>query len=171
MYSILVNIPSPGGKLNCVLLSSSEGTDSLTRTTSVHGISVMNALSKLYDMVLCDRLNQWLEPCREQAGAQSKRGCLEHIVTLRLPTETARRKKFKLFVMFVDFSKAYDLVPRDILFEVMKRLGCGRAMLAVLKAMYQRTQCVIGEAVMTATLGVRQGAPTLLMYLVYSICK
>ena len=81
-------------------------------TNNYRGISVMNALSKLDDMVLGDRLNQWFEPYREQAGAQSKRGCLEHIVTLRLPTETARRKKFKLFVMFVDFSKAYDVVPR-----------------------------------------------------------
>ncbi len=110
-------------------------------------------------MVLCDRLNRWFKPYREQAGLQNKGGCLEHIVTLRLLTDMARRKKTKLFVTFEDFSKAYDLVPRGDLFRVLKRLGCGRVMLAALKAMYQMTESVIGEVV-TATLGVRQASPS-----------
>ncbi len=80
------------------------------------GISVLNSMAKLYDMVLCERLNCWFRPFREQAGAQKGRGCLEHIVTLRLLVDTAKRKKEKLFVLFVDFSKAYDLIPRNKLF-------------------------------------------------------
>ena len=87
------------------------------------GITVINCIAKLYDMLLCDRLNLWFSPPREQAGAQRKRGCVEHITTLRLLTDTARRKKKKLFVTFVDFSKAYDLVPRNVLFNVLKRIG------------------------------------------------
>lgn len=57
-------------------------------------------------------------------------------------------------------SKAYVLAQRDILFDVIKRLGCERVMLASLKAMHQVTESVIGEAVLTATLGVRQGSPS-----------
>ena len=124
------------------------------------GITVINCIAKLYDMLLCDRLNLWFSPPREQAGAQRKRGCVEHITTLRLLTDTARRKKKKLFVTFVDFSKAYDLVPRNVLFNVLKRIGCGKVMLSAIVAMYRVTQCVIGAAVMSATLGVRQGSPT-----------
>ena len=48
----------------------------------------------------------------------------------------ARRRKLKLFVTFIDFSKAYDLVPRDKLFNILERLGCGMKMLAALVAMY-----------------------------------
>ena len=73
----------------------------------------MNALAKLYDMILNARLQQWFAPSREQAGAQPGRGCLEHIVCLRLLTDMAKRKRRTLFVTFVDFSKAYDLVPRN----------------------------------------------------------
>ena len=47
-----------------------------------------------------------------------------------------------------------------MLFNVLKHLGCGRVMLSALVAMYRVTRCVIGAAVMTATLGVRQGSPT-----------
>ena len=59
-----------------------------------------------------------------------------HIVSLRLLCDTARRKKFKLFVTFIDFSQAYDRVPRIVLFKVLLRLGCGGAMLCALAAMY-----------------------------------
>ncbi len=69
---------------------------------------------KLFDMVVCERLSRWFRPLREQAGAQKGRGCLEH---------TAKRKKEKLFVMFVDFSKAYDLIPRSKLFFCVEKTG------------------------------------------------
>ena len=76
-------------------------------------------------MVLAARLSQWFIPYREQAGSQSGRGCVEHIVTLRILMDIARRKKLKLFVTFVDFSKAYDCVPRYKLFIKLKQMGCG----------------------------------------------
>ena len=123
-------------------------------------ISVISNISKLYDMVLSERLGQWFAPFREQAGAQRNRGCLEHIVALRLITDAARRKKFKLYVTFIDFSKAYDLVPRQVLFSVLKRMGCGAVMLAALVAMYRVTESIVGTAVVSATRGVRQGCPT-----------
>ena len=83
---------------------------------------------------------------REQAGAQEKRGCLEHIVSLRLLCDTAKRKKFKLFVTFIDFSRAYDRVPRSMLFRVLLRLGCGSVMLCALAAMYCVTESRVGTS-------------------------
>lgn len=124
------------------------------------GINVLNSIAKLYDMVLCCRLEQWFKPYREQAGAQKGRGCIEHILTLRLLTDYARKKKLKLFVTFVDFSKAYDMVPREILLRVLRRLGCGAVMLGAIAAMYRVTQSVLGTAVFATTMGVRQGSPT-----------
>ncbi len=132
------------------------------------GISILNSMARLFDMVLCDRLSHWFRPVREQAGAQRGRGCLEQIVTLRLLIDTAKRKKQKLFIMFVDFSKAYDLIPRNKLFTVLKRLGCGMVMLGALTAMYRVTQSVVGTALFTTTLGVRQGSPTsCLLFIIY----
>ena len=132
------------------------------------GISISNSVAKLYDMILCDRLYQWFKPYREQAGAQKKRGCMEHIVTLRLLTDTAKRKKIRLFVTFVDFSKAYDLVPRQKLFSVLKRLGCGMIMLASLIAMYSNTESIVGSAIISATVGVGQGlATSCFLFIIY----
>ena len=60
--------------------------------SNYRGISIINCLAKLYDMILCKRLQQWFSPYREQAGSQKGRGCLEHIVTLRLVTEMTSKK-------------------------------------------------------------------------------
>ena len=132
------------------------------------GINIINSIAKLYDMILSSRLQQWFIPHREQAGAQPKRGCLEHIVTLRMLVDTAKRKKKKLFITFVDFSQAYDRVSRKKLFSLMKNMGCGMVMLGALVAMYKSTQSIIGTAIITATIGVRQGSPTsCLLFILY----
>ena len=83
---------------------------------------------------------------REQAGAQEKKGCLEHLVSLRLLCDTVKRKKFKIFVTFIDFSQAYDRVARIMLFRVLLRLGCGTVMLCALAAMYCVTKSWVGTS-------------------------
>ena len=124
------------------------------------GISIINSVSKLYDYILNNRLMLWHKPCREQAGAQPKRGCTEHLITLRLIIDYARHRKLKLFITYVDFSKAYDRVPRGKMFQVLKALGCGAIMLAALMALYTTTFSILGSAIITASIGVRQGSPT-----------
>ena len=128
--------------------------------SNYRGISVMNSLAKLFDMVLCARLTRWFTPLREQAGAQAGRGCVEHIVALRLVTDYARRKKKKLFVTFVDYAAAYDRVPRAVLFDRLRQMGCGSVMLGCLVAMYSVTRNIVGSSIMTASAGVRQGSPS-----------
>ena len=44
----------------------------------------MNCIPKIYDYILYNRLAAWFKPDMEQAGAQPKRGCMEHIISLRL---------------------------------------------------------------------------------------
>ncbi len=123
-------------------------------------ITVMDSLAKLYDMVLVNRLSLCFTPFREQAGSQKGRGCVEHIVALRLITDLCKCKKFLLHVSFVDFSAAYDRVPRKRLFYMLRGLGCGAVMLAALVAVYPVTRSVLGAAVITTAVDVRQGFRT-----------
>ncbi len=69
------------------------------------GISIISSMAKLYDIVLCSRLKIWFKPFREQTGGQ-KRGCLEHIVSLRLLCDMVRRnRKLKLFLHLLTFHR------------------------------------------------------------------
>ncbi len=81
----------------------------------------------------------------------------------------ARRRKRTLFVTFIDFTKAYDLVKRERLFQVLRRLGCGIVMLGALVSMYCLIENIIGTAVVTVTLGLRKGSPTSSIFFVLSI--
>ena len=124
------------------------------------GISIINSICKIYDYILRNRLMKWYSPDREQAGAQPRWGCMEHIVTLRLIMNYCFRKRVKLFITYVDFSKAYDRVPMNKLLGCLRKLGCGLTMLLSILAMYQVTKSLLGMAVITAIVGVRQGSPT-----------
>ena len=103
--------------------------------SNYRGISILNALAKLYDTVLSMRLQLWYTPLEEQSGATKGRGCNEPIMMIRLLIDIARKTRKTLYICFIDFEKAYDKVNR---YELMKRLdskGCGTKFLNALKIM------------------------------------
>ena len=127
-----------------------------------------HVITKLYDSILCKRLQLWFCPLREQASAQKERGCQEQFVTLRLLINYALFKKLKLFVVFVDFTKAYDTVPRDKLMRVLRSIGCSLLMITAIATLYCCTKSILGTAIITATVGVRQGSLTLcILFIIY----
>ena len=146
MYAKLTMLFKSGQKLSC---------------DNYRGISVTDVISKIYDYILCNRLMKWFVPDREQAGALPGRSCIEHIVALRLLFEFFRKKRTTtLFVLFVDFSKAYDRVPRTALIRTLIQLGCSTVMLMAIVSMYKMNYSILGLALITAVIGVRQGSPT-----------
>ena len=82
---------------------------------------------------------------------------------------TAIFRNVKLYVLFIDFSKAYDdKVPRNKMIQVLRSLGCGKRMLLAIQAMYKCTKQLLKTAAVTTTIGVRQGAPTrCLLFIIY----
>ena len=84
------------------------------------GLSIGDTLGKLYAKILSCRMSLWMCIDKCQAGGLEKRGCVEHIAALRLIIDYAKSEKKKLFILFVDFSKAYDRVPRKTLFDILK---------------------------------------------------
>lgn len=124
------------------------------------GISIMDTLAKVFDTLILNRLKVWFNIDKCQAGAQKGRGCLEHVVSLRLLCDYANYKNRKLYVLFIDFSKVYERFPRDKLIERLKELGYGKVMLHIIKTLYTCTKNISRSAIIDANVGVRQGAPT-----------
>ena len=100
----------------------------------------------------------WYKPSVEQAGCQEKRGCIEQILTLRLLCDYAKKKRVKLYLLYIDFEKAYDKVSRKMLLDILKSLGCGGRFLSVLAKIYSNIKLVFKIAVISTSIGVRQGA-------------
>ena len=96
------------------------------------------------------------------------RGCVEHILALRLIFDYAKCEKKKLFVLFVDFSKAYDRVPRKTLFSILKNLGCGKRFFKAVMAIYKNTVNILISEYVRSTIGVKQGGPmSCLLFVIY----
>ena len=70
-----------------------------------------------------NRLRLWCSVDKCQAGAQKGRSCIEQVMTLRLLIDFVKCKNKKLYVLFIDFSKAYDRVPRDCEDAAIRQAG------------------------------------------------
>ena len=152
-YNKLIVLFKKGARLNC---------------GNYRGISIGDTIGKLYAKILGNRLKRWMNVDNCQAGGQEERGCMEHIPALRLIIDYAVKEKVKLFILFVDFSKAYDKVPRGTLFDLLRNLGCGKRFLRAIIAIYKNTINILNSEYVKATIGVKQGGPmSCLLFVIY----
>ena len=128
--------------------------------SNYRGISIINAIAKIYDMVLNNRFIKWYKPRSEQAGAQKGRGCEEQILVLRLLISIAQKTGRTLYIAFVDFCKAYDKILRSLLLSKLAEAGCGAIFLNAIARSLHGTKSRIGSDTFISSLGVRQGAGT-----------
>jgi sorting nexin-29 len=131
------------------------------------GISVSTVSARLLDRLVNQRLERLVSNLKLRAPTQCgfRPGCgtLDALYTLQHLTSAARHARRLLFVVFVDFKKAFDSVRREFLLERCRRLGIHGEFLNVLVAMYDRVCCrvaVDGElgACITTTCGTKQGS-------------
>ena len=119
------------------------------------GICVNDTLYRIFDKILYKRLTAWYTPSPEQAGCQEKKGCVDQILTIRLLCDYAKKKRKKLYLLYIDFEKAYDKVPRDTLLHILKSLGCGGRFLNVLSKIYSDIKMIFKSAIISTSIGVR----------------
>ena len=125
-------------------------------------------LAKLYAMVLEARASAWAEhrKCRAkgQAGFRKDFRTTDQVFIIQTLMQQARQSKRKLYTCFVDFKKAFDLVPRSTLWKVLEESGMTGNVLASLKSMYAADKaCVLtGDGptdLFECGIGVKQGCP------------
>ena len=127
-------------------------------TNNYRGISIQNALAKVYDGILNYRFVQWFKPDDEQAGGRQGRGCAEHLFTLRLFIDYVQKTKQTLYIAYIDYIKAYDKLNRGILLQKLADQGCGRKYLTAVANSLSLTKNVLGNSIFASSIGVKQGA-------------
>jgi len=91
------------------------------------------------------------------------------IFSLRQLQEKCREQQQPLFLAFVDLTKAFDMVSRSGLFQILQKIGCPPKLLALITAFHkdmQSTVCFDGATsdAFPVSSGIKQGcvlAPTL----------
>lgn len=132
------------------------------------GISLICSASKLLTKVLASRLmNAAIDYgllAREQSGFVRREECVAQATCL---LEACQRRLYDgeyTYLLFLDLKKAYDMVPHELLFAKLKKLGFSDRFTRLLQKMYENTyiRVRIGSSLserVKYSRGVRQGCP------------
>lgn len=134
--------------------------------TNYRGLSLLDTSYKLFTGILLSRINSWIS-CNDilneyQAGFRRGYSTIDNIFNLTSIVNLMFHEKKKLYAFFVDFSCAFDLIPRNSLFYKLSSMGLSTKMVKILSLLYMNTSsqvwdgCCLSESFLV-TQGVKQG--------------
>ncbi len=107
------------------------------------GIIVGPVLVKVFTMILKARLSSWAKErglrARGQAGFRKDFHTIDNLYILRTLIEQNTHKRKKVYCCFVDFHKAFDTMPHDLLWQVLAEMGIVGRFSSVYRAGTART--------------------------------
>ena len=105
------------------------------------GITLLSAFGKLFSRLLNNRLTGWAEKyavlIEAQAGFRENMCTADNIYVLHGLTTHLLNNNKQLYCSFIDFSKAFDYVVRDILWFKLIKYGVRGKMLDIIMSMYK----------------------------------
>ena len=115
--------------------------------SNYRGIAVSGCLGKTFNAMLNNRLTDFMQRSglshKYQTGFERGGRTTDNTLTITTIIDQAKSNKQKLYMCFVDLTKAYDTVDRNKLFLKLRNAGIGTKFLAVLKDMFTGVEYVI----------------------------
>ena len=78
-----------------------------------------------------------------QAGFRKGRGCRDHICNLRWILEKAEERQQEINLCFIDYSKAFDSVDHNTLWNNLRQIGIPEHLIHLMKELYKNQIAVI----------------------------
>ncbi|CAH1277284.1 CYP3A43, partial [Branchiostoma lanceolatum] len=142
-----------------------------TDCNSYRGISLLSIVGKVFAKVALRRLQVLADRVypESQCGFRAQRSTTDMIFSVRQLQEKCREQQRPLYIAFIDLTKAFDLVSRRGLFQLLQKIGCPPQLLSIIISFHEDMQGVVsydGETSEPFAIrsGVKQGcvlAPTL----------
>ncbi|XP_073820509.1 uncharacterized protein [Musca autumnalis] len=128
------------------------------------GITLLNTIQKVLAFIILDRITPVLNPQlrREQNGFRPQRSCSDHINTLRIVVEQSVEFRSPLYLLFVDFERAFDNLNRDAIWDTLTEYGLPNKIIDIIRELYTNAECSVRfkqktSPNFTIRNGVRQG--------------
>ena len=157
------NIPQQWKDADIISIYKKKGDRSICGNS--RGISLLSCGGKVIAKILLTRLIEAISEHvlpESQCGFRRDRGTVDMVFVARLLQEKCIEQHQNLYMVFVDLTKAFDTVNRELLWEVLKRFGCPPRFLAVVQSLHSGAMArVLGEGLRSDPFavgsGVRQG--------------
>lgn len=132
------------------------------------GLSLISHLGKVLERLIQNRLIRYVEETirffpESQNGFRSGRSTVDSIFCSRLISSYCREKNIICIKCFIDLTKAYDKVDRDVLWMVLQRIGVPNKLIELIKQIHVGAKgCVkvngeLGDAFLLSV-GLKQGS-------------
>jgi hypothetical protein len=101
---------------------------------SYRGISLMSHRGKLLERLILNRLKLVLKELipDNQFGFTAESGCPDAQMFSRLPGIDAQKRHIGLVRGYIDLTKAYDKVNREVLWKILQRYGLPEKMIKII---------------------------------------
>ena len=128
--SIFIPIPKKGDVLQC----------NNNRT-----IALISHCRKILLKIISNRMKPQMdvEINETRAGFSSGTGASYQILNLKLITEKTREYGYDIFLCFIDYSKAFDMVSQEFLWITMKRMGFSLHTSDLIKSLYSKKKAAV----------------------------
>ncbi|CAK1593075.1 unnamed protein product [Parnassius mnemosyne] len=118
---------------------------------------------KLFERIIDARIRQECTVSDFQYGFQPGRGTMDPIFALRILMEKHREKNMPLHFLFLDLQKAFDCVPREMIWWALRSKLVPETYVEIVRDMYRNSDSIVRTAVgdttpFPITIGVHQGS-------------
>lgn len=135
-------------------------------------------MAKVLHQRLINNITESMLP-ESQCGFRKNRSTIDIIFTARQLQEKCREQHQNMFMAFVDLSKAFDTVQRELLWDILLRFGCPDKFVNILRQFHDgmTARVTIGgqeSEPFPVRTGVRQGcvlAPVLFNIILLCVTK
>jgi len=110
---------------------------------SYRGMKLLEHAMKVVERIFEHRILQQIEIDDMQFGLMKGKGTTDAIFVARQMQENFRVKGKKLYFGFLDWEKAFDRVPREVISWAMRKLGVEEGLVSAVMSMYAGTKTVV----------------------------
>lgn len=134
-------------------------------TSNYRGIAILEIIGKAFSTILNQKIASIIDEklLQAQFGFRYQCSTIDAIIIIKHIITERKNNNQETFTAFIDLEKAFDLVPRNLVWDSLARYNVPTKIINLLKNLYQNTKAKVkyGEALsreFNVTTGVRQGS-------------
>ena len=163
VVSELWNAEKPPTEWDVGLLKILPKRGDLSKPGNYRGIMLLEVSYKIVATIIHERLQPIVSAIdhESQCGFRPERGCQDAIFTVKIAMKKRREHNAETWILFLDLIKAFDRVPRELLWVVLEKFGIPPKLVRIIKSLHQNFRVSFEvdnvKHSIICTIGVKQG--------------